>query len=592
MRIRGTAEYEIQLGAAGVQFSGTLPNGWTHPGEDQDQDGSSARIEASLLTRIKLKNYRCFENLDLALKPGFNILVGDNGVGKSTILEAINLGLTRRIGRNPLFRELSPHLINQKAARAYLQGANSGRAPAHPPEIVIELFFDGERGEFSGTNNSEDQNFRGVRLRVGLNNDHEGEFDELIAAIDPANPDTHLLSIPTEYYDDQWTHFGGEPLTAQHIPYKPSFVNTSSSRLEPRVDTFTRTLVSDELSPKSRSEISHRYRAARESFSTTDSVISLNEAISKYPDIVGQGKKLSLGIDISQRASWESNIVPHLDDLPLDYVGDGHRNSLKMLLSLKKSEEPDSQILLVEEPENYLSPMRLNGLLDRLASLNSKKQAIISTHSSFVMNKLGMDELVLLGRNGSHRAFHHLSKETRKFFQILPGFDTLRVVLATKLVLVEGPSDDLIFRKAYEEAHSRPPASDLIDVFSVNGVSAKRYLELIENLKIPTAIVVDNDGRTVPAITETFSRYLNAGGTELFMGDDPEVPSLEEHLVDANDLTDLESVLGKTFDDEIAALKWMKTNKTESAAGIYYSSEKITMPKYISDAVKFIHGAQ
>jgi hypothetical protein len=47
----------------------------------------------SPLTRVRLENIGPFEELDLALDPGWTLLLGDNGVGKSTILEAIAVAI-------------------------------------------------------------------------------------------------------------------------------------------------------------------------------------------------------------------------------------------------------------------------------------------------------------------------------------------------------------------------------------------------------------------------------------------------------------------------------------------------------------------
>lgn len=46
-----------------------------------------------LLKRIKLQNFKCFENLEMELHPQCNILVGVNGAGKSTVLDAIAVSL-------------------------------------------------------------------------------------------------------------------------------------------------------------------------------------------------------------------------------------------------------------------------------------------------------------------------------------------------------------------------------------------------------------------------------------------------------------------------------------------------------------------
>ena len=39
------------------------------------------------------------------------------------------------------------------------------------------------------------------------------------------------------------------------------------------------------------------------------------------------------------------------------------------------------------------------------------------------------------------------------YFKKLPGYDTLRLVLAKRVILVEGPSDELVVQRAYRDAH-------------------------------------------------------------------------------------------------------------------------------------------
>ncbi|WP_455818552.1 DNA replication/repair protein RecF [Pseudomonas cerasi] len=53
------------------------------------------------LTRLLIKDFRNIENADLALSPGFNFLVGPNGSGKTSVLEAIYT-----LGHGRAFRSL------------------------------------------------------------------------------------------------------------------------------------------------------------------------------------------------------------------------------------------------------------------------------------------------------------------------------------------------------------------------------------------------------------------------------------------------------------------------------------------------------
>lgn len=47
-----------------------------------------------VLKKIIISNFKMFEHLELMFEPGFNLLLGDNGVGKTTILEAASVALS------------------------------------------------------------------------------------------------------------------------------------------------------------------------------------------------------------------------------------------------------------------------------------------------------------------------------------------------------------------------------------------------------------------------------------------------------------------------------------------------------------------
>ena len=41
-----------------------------------------------MLRTLQLRNFRCFESFAVEFSPGFNFIVGPNGRGKTTLLEA------------------------------------------------------------------------------------------------------------------------------------------------------------------------------------------------------------------------------------------------------------------------------------------------------------------------------------------------------------------------------------------------------------------------------------------------------------------------------------------------------------------------
>ena len=53
------------------------------------------------LNRIKLQNFRCFEHLNVEFHPRLTVIVAENGIGKTTILDAIATGFGRFLTKLP-----------------------------------------------------------------------------------------------------------------------------------------------------------------------------------------------------------------------------------------------------------------------------------------------------------------------------------------------------------------------------------------------------------------------------------------------------------------------------------------------------------
>ncbi len=56
------------------------------------------------LDSITLKNFRCYEDLTVGLHPQLTVLVANNGGGKTTLLDALRIGLWPFVGSFDLAR--------------------------------------------------------------------------------------------------------------------------------------------------------------------------------------------------------------------------------------------------------------------------------------------------------------------------------------------------------------------------------------------------------------------------------------------------------------------------------------------------------
>ncbi len=531
-----------------------------------------------MLTKIVIKNYRAFQDFTLEFNPGLNILVGDNDVGKTTLLEAIHLALSGRVRGRLLTYELSPYMINQAAAAGYLAEVQSGKEPT-PPEVVIDLFLDKreETASLVGTNNSLFENAPGLRLRASFSDDYLEEYKRFLASGD------EIRLVPTEYYRVDWLSFCGNAVTSRGVPVTASIIDAAAIRLQSGADYYIQQIITNELQVAERVELARAYRSLRESFSGREAIENINLRLSEGFEELGE-KAFTLSIDVSQKTSWESNLVPHLGELPLHFVGHGARNALKMLLALNRSVD-DCHAVLIEEPENHQSPGSLSALVRRVEERCHGKQVVMTTHSSYVLNKLGLDNLVLLASSKTMR-LTDLTPDTLAYFKKLSGYDTLRIVLAKRIILVEGPSDELIVQRAYADLHGLLPLQDRVDVINVRGLSFKRFLDIAKPLGKRVDVVTDNDNKDPEEIRARYKDYLaDDVPIKVHVGAKDGGPTLEPQVVAANDLSTLNALFQTGYGTADEMTKWMTSDKTGWALKVLEAEASITMPGYIADAV-------
>lgn len=531
-----------------------------------------------MISKVVIKNLRRFEAAEIEFSSGLNVLVGDNEAGKSTLLEAINLALTKRWTGRFFEQEFSHHFITTSIALAFVSEAKAGRNP-QPPELIVEVYFNDDASlvGLKGTNNSLKEDVPGYRLRAALDEDFRAEYTEFLS-----KPDD-VTAVPTEFYKVEWTNFAGHPVNVRALRVKASLIDASRIRLQSGADYHLQKIIGETLDVKDRAVLARSYRIHQEKFGAESSIQAVNKAVADGGAKITD-KEFSLEIDTSGANGWETALTPHLDQLPFRFSGSGEQNRLKILLALARRVE-ESHVIMVEEPENHLSFTNLNHLVDRVAEQSGGRQVIVATHSSFVVNKLGLEQLMLLS-GGTVTRLANLPAGTQDYFKKLSGYDTLRLVLADKVVLVEGPSDDLIFQRAYYDRKNRRAIEDRVDVISVRGLSAQRFLDLAVPLKRRAAVVTDNDGDYANKVDARYKNYTDAHDfLTIHRSDDNSRPTLEPQLLGANDLATLNKVVGNSYSSEAELLAYMENNKTDVALKFFETTEQVKWPKYIEEAI-------
>lgn len=534
------------------------------------------------IEKVNIENYKCFDGkFSVEFNQGVNILVGDNEAGKSTILEAINLALTGILGGRYLRNELSQYLFNHRVVCEYIHGIQQGKTPT-PPQIVIEVFFSGnDYPLFEGNGNSERIKRCGIVFKIEFDPDYQDEYEAFIADAE------NITTIPIEYYRISWKSCARQALTSRSIPIKAALIDSTLSKYQNGSDIYISRIIRDDLDDCERVQLSQAYRKMKESFMGDASIQAINQKISTKSKITE--KELSISVDLSTQNSWETTLMTYLDEIPFHQIGKGEQCIIKTNLALGHQKIQEANLVLLEEPENHLSHTKLNELIKNISEGCADKQVIISTHSNFVANKLGLEHLLLLNNQKISR-LSDLSQDTFTFFKKLPGYQTLRLLLCRKAVLVEGDSDELIFQKAYMQKHGgHLPIENGIDVISVK-LTFKRFLEIATKINQPVAVITDNDGDFANNITKKYEEYENIGCIEIFADNRNHLNTLEPQFVDANasNLANLCKIIGidsSKYATNEAIKDYMINNKTTWALKVFESDKIVEYPEYIQNAV-------
>lgn len=545
------------------------------------------------ITEIHIQNFKTFKNsFRLSLNKGVNIIVGDNEAGKSTIIEAIHLTLTGMLNGKYLKNELSQYIFNNEIISEYLQGLEDGKTGQSLPHILIELYIEGEdTAEFEGNANSRKINSAGFSLRIDFDEKYQREYEDLVKL-------GGIKTLPIEYYNVNWSSFAREEgITPRIIPIKSALIDSSSNKMQNGSDIYISRIVKEFLDSSEVVEVSQAHRKMKEFFMGEEAIKKINEKIKTASKI--SDKKVELSVELSSKNAWENSLMTYLEDVPFHYIGKGEQCLIKTKLALGHKKAKEANIILLEEPENHLSYSTLNQLIKDIKNDSGERQVLVSTHSSFVANKLGLEHLILLN-NKKTALLSTLSSETKRFFEKLSGYDTLRLILCKKAILVEGDSDELIVQKAFMVNNDgKLPIEEGIDVISV-GTSFLRFLEIADKIEKNVALVTDNDGN-IDVLKKKYANYLDKNtkenikicfdatidSGELEIGSKPfNYNTLEPKLLKVNSLTKLNTVFGTDFKNDDAMHTHMKANKTECALRIFETNEILDYPQYILDAIK------
>lgn len=528
-----------------------------------------------MIQRLIIHNFKGIKYADISFNKFKNIIVGNNGVGKSTLIEALSLALG--YGLNKL--EISPYLFHISAVEQF-------KIDKQPPKITIEVFFDYVKDEFSGSNNTIHTFERGLQLKICFDDESYSDLYKL--------EKNTCTQIPCEYYKIERNWFSDKPVKQYIMPYYVQLVDSSSNYFNLSSNQYLAYLLRNYIGKEDFIKIKSSLRNLKQDFEEQNNIQSINDNLKK------EQKNLSISIDITSKIVLRDIICAFLENIPLSQIGAGELCIFKTMLSIDKTHQKDKpKIIIIEEPESHLSHTKMYELIKNIEEniQHDNTQLIITTHNNFIANKLDLSNLILIeNKNGNIKAVKFNKDENRfKFFTKVSNYPTLRLVLCKAAILVEGPTDEMILTYYYYRKYKCHPFNDNIEVISIEGIGFKEYINLASSLGKKIAVITDNDGKNKNELTKQRGFDKLPQNVAIFTESKIELPTLEPSFVRKNInklqcLSDTVRGYKKNNDTERELVSYMKNNKTEWAFKILDKADTLDfdVPDYIIQAVNWV----
>ncbi len=325
------------------------------------------------LTRLKLQNFRGFEALDLEFDPRLTVLVGVNGSGKSSVLEAICV---------PLSAIYADQIANLDDELRRIYGSDRRRGSDAPRYVRLEY----RDGDFPGA--------RSVGSDVG-----GGRPENLTCLQTPRHGFTLPLYIPTAR---DVTHSNERrPAEGERSGWREALSGSfkrSRARYSPFFDWYER---------RENAENAARLSQAASDFRDLEAV---RAAIGCFVDGVTDVRMVHPGVypddPLFNRITQPVLSVTKNGDLLLfDQLSDGERALFAMVGDLARrlaianpTGDPlqGEAIVLIDEIELHLHPDWQRKVLPRLLTTFPNTQFVVTTHSPQVVSGVKREQLRIL----------------------------------------------------------------------------------------------------------------------------------------------------------------------------------------------------
>ena len=359
------------------------------------------------ISKLRLRNFKCFKSREFSFGERFNLIIGDNATGKTTLLDGLAVGLGSVFLGMP--EPASPRSIRSDEARLafYHHGDVWTAEPQHPVRVICVGEVASERGQWG----------RGVGKLGGRT---ARNWATWIRASGVRLTDRVILGKPVvlpviSYY--------GTGRLWKSLPTPEVETLSPNTRFRGYLDCLgTASDVKSLLAWFKTQEIAAIQRGAP---STT-----LEAARSAILDCVGDARRVSFEVA-------RDELMIDFDDrsLPFRYLSDGYRNMVAMAadiavrcatlnphLGARAARETPGAVL-IDEVDLHLHPRWQRRVVDDILRAFPKIQFFGTTHSPFIIQSLPPIEGVQLVNLDNPQAEDFTNKSVEDIAEEVQGVE-------------------------------------------------------------------------------------------------------------------------------------------------------------------------
>ncbi|MDG2777442.1 AAA family ATPase [Vibrio parahaemolyticus] len=445
------------------------------------------------IRKVTINNYRSFRTFEAKLQQ-LTVVIGENDTGKTNFFTALSLPLSGNlIDFNQ--KRLSVSDINKDSVIGFLTSVVNDDTEENQlkkiPKVSVTVEFADPKDAYETALLAKwivaDGDNETYKIRYDFKPKDDKDLLEVVkkSLAGKTLDDINWFTLPVELYDYQVVSVNNEKPIAysdlKHVSLhsinaeRDDFSESSSMKSN---SIFTKLLMNT-LNDDDKGQINTAYSeffSAIEKTETFDKVIGTNDDFENYDSII---KQLECTPNLPNLKNILSNITLKYGNEFLYQKGLGQRNLIYILIlfAYYKSCGDTFNLCCIEEPEAHLSVNNLRLVRDFIEKSSSNSgslvQTIISTHNPSIINKLKISNVLAFT---SEKAIS-LSDTPTKLVDYLrkrPNFDILKLLFANKVILVEGPTEEMLISTYL----SKQPALNDIDIIPIGQRGYATFLDI------------------------------------------------------------------------------------------------------------------